>query len=201
LGARVTGVDITPELLAIAAAKPGGDAVTWVSSDASATGLPDAGFDAAVSNMGIIFVAPSSVVAELARLLKPGGALAFSTWVRAGDNPFFTPIVDTLGPPAPGPYSPDQWGQPDLAQTRLATDFTDVAIENRILNWRFESLAAAVQFVTEESPMHVSTLAYLDDATRARLVGAFTAAMATHESADGTVAFDAPYALITAQRR
>ena len=41
----------------------------------------------------------------------------------------------------------------------------------------------------------------LDDETRGRLIAAFTAAFAAHESSDGTVAFDAPYAVITARRR
>ena len=201
LGAQVTGVDITPELLDIAAAKLAGDAVEWVAADASATGLPDASFDAAVSNMGIIFVEPAAMVAEIARLLKPGGTLGFSAWVKASDNPFFTPVVEVLGQPQPGPYSPEQWGVAELVHERLAPDFTDVNIENRTLVWHFGSLNAAVRFVTEESPVHVTTFTYLDDATRARLVAAFTAAFAAHESSDGTVAFDAPYAVITAHRR
>ncbi len=201
LGAQVTGVDITPELLAFAAAKPGGDVVEWVAADASATGLPDAAFDTAVSNMGIIFVEPAAMVAELGRLLKPGGALGFSTWVKAVDNPFFTPVIEVLGQPEPGPYSPDQWGLPELVHQRLDADFTDVTIENRVLIWQFGSVADAVRFVTDESPMHVTTMTYLDDATRARLVDAFAAAFTAHESSDGTVAFDAPYAVITAQRR
>ncbi len=201
LGAHVTGVDITPELLAIAAAKPGGDAVEWVAADASATGLPDAMFDAAVSNQGIIFVEPVAMVAELARLLKPGGKLGFSTWVRAGDNPFFTPIIEVLGPPEPAPHSPDQWGVPELVHARLGADFTDVDIESSALTWRFASLADSVRFITDESPMHVSMLANLDEATRGRLVAAFTAALAGHESPDGSVAFAAPYAVITARRR
>ena len=94
-------MDLTAELLAIAAAKPGSSKVSWVAADASATGLPDASFDSAVSNMGIIFVDPVAMVAELARLLKPGGVLAFSTWVRDGDNPLFTPIIEVLGAPHP----------------------------------------------------------------------------------------------------
>lgn len=201
LGARVTGVDITPELLAIAAAKPGGDTVEWVAADASATGLPGASFDTAVSNMGIIFVEPTAMVAELARLLKTGGALGFSTWVKAGDNPFFTPVVEVLGQPEPGPYSPDQWGVPELVHERLDPDFADVAIDSGTLTWRFGSVDDAVRFVTDESPMHVTTLTYLDDETRSRLIAAFTAAFTAHESSDGTVAFDAPYAVITARRR
>lgn len=200
-GARVTGVDLTGELLAIAADKPGGDEVTWITADASATGLPVAGFDAAVSNMGIIFVEPVAMVAELARLLKPAGVLAFSTWVRAGDNPFFTPVSEVLGSPPPADYGPDQWGEADIARTRLSADFDDIAFENGVFTWRFATLDAAVRFITDESPMHVSVLGAVDETTRTRLTAAFTAALAAHRHPDGTVAFDAPYALITARRR
>lgn len=52
-GVEVTGVDITAELLALAAGKAGGSDVAWVTAGASATGLSDAGFDTVVSNMGI----------------------------------------------------------------------------------------------------------------------------------------------------
>ncbi|MGB8402561.1 MAG: methyltransferase domain-containing protein, partial [Mycobacterium sp.] len=198
---QVSGVDLTPELLAIAAAKAGGAEVTWLAADASATGLPDAGFDTVVSNMGIIFVEPVAMVAELARLVKSTGVLAFSTWVRAGDNPFFAPVVQVLGAPAAAAWSPDQWGEPNTVNTRLAGAFDDVRSEPGMFTWRFESLAASVRFITDESPMHVTTLSYLDDDSRARLIGAFTDAMAAHLGSDGTVVFDAPYAIITARRR
>lgn len=199
-GARVTGVDITPELLAIAAAKPGGDAVRWVAADAGTTGLPAADFDAAVSNMGIIFVEPVGMVAELARLLRPGGVLGFSTWVRDADNPFFTPIVEVLGPPPPAPYGPDQWGEPDTARSRLAAEFTDIAIENGRHPWRFTSVEHAVRFITRESPMHLDILGRLDDPTRARLVDAFEAAFGAC-AGPGGVEFAASYAVVTARRR
>ena len=80
-------------------------------------------------------------------------------------------------------------------------DFADVAIDSGTLTWRFGSVDDAVRFVTDESPMHVTTLTYLDDETTSRLIAAFTAAFTAHESSDGTVAFDAPYAVITARRR
>lgn len=199
-GAQVTGVDLTAELLAIAAKKPGGDAVHWVTADASATGLPDAGFDAVLSNMGIIFVEPVSQVAEIARLLRPGGFLGFSTWVRDADNPFYNPIIDVLGRPPAADYTPDQWGEPDIVTTRLTDDFDEIFIENGKHTWQFESLQHAIRFVTDESPMHVDVLARSDDATRARLTEAFTAAFDRYTTADG-VAFDASYAVIAARRR
>src|SRR5262245_14648825 len=45
-GAQVTGVDLTPELLAIAAenAAATGRTVTWVTADAADTGLPGGSF-------------------------------------------------------------------------------------------------------------------------------------------------------------
>ena len=200
-GARVTGVDITPELMALGAQKDGGASVTWVAADASATGLPGGAFDAAVSNMGIVFVEPTTQVAEIARLLAPGGALAFSTWVRSADNPFFDPIVTVLGVPPDSGYRPDEWGDPDVAAARLAVEFDDLSIQKGMHTWEFDSHAAAMRFVTDESPAHVDVLARVPDPQRDELIAAFDAAMRRHVDDRGRVAFDTPYAVVTATRR
>ena len=203
LGAQVTAVDITPDLLEIGARKVGaaGLTVTWRTGDAADTGLPTGAFDAAVSNMGIIFVEPQRQVAELARLLKSTGVLGFSSWVRDSVNPFFDPIVSVLGaPPDPG-HRPDQWGQPDLTTERLNSGFSDVEFAYDVLRWRFDSHASAMRFVTQESPMHVATLGRVDAAQRDALVTAFDTALAAHVDNDGAVSFDASYVVVTAIRR
>jgi SAM-dependent methyltransferase len=200
-GARVTAVDLTPELIAIGAQKDTAQSITWVTADASDTGLPGGSFDACASNMGIIFVDPDPLVAEVARLLKPAGVLGFSSWVRDPDNPFFSPIVAVLGPPPQEGYSPDQWGQSDVIRDRLALHFDDIEIEHGTLTWQLGSVHDAVHFITDESPMHVSVLANLDAGTRERLVAAFSETMRTHAGADGNVTYDAPYAMVTALRR
>jgi SAM-dependent methyltransferase len=199
-GARVTAVDITPELITIAAEKAAGLPITWLTADASATGLPDGSFDAAVSNMGIIFVEPTGQVAELKRLLKAGGTLAFSSWVPDPTNPFFTPIVDVLGPPPPSGSTPDQWGNAETITARLSDGFVDVIIENDTYTWEFPSLDAAVNFVTNESPMHVTVFGNVDAAKREPLREAFEAAMRARSN-DAGVRFDAPYVVVTARRR
>lgn len=202
-GAVVTGVDLTPELIAIAqrTARSAGHDVTWVVADATETTLPDAAFDAAVSNMGVIFVEPGRQVAEIARVLKPAGVLAFSAWVRTDGNPFFNPIVEVLGPPPERGFTPDQWGDPAIATERLAADFTDVEIVDGALTWAFDSLDAARHFVRHESPMHVDLFGRLDGDQHDRLLAAFTDALTPHVGDDGGVRFDAPYAIITATRR
>lgn len=201
-GATVTGVDVTAELLeqADAKARAGGHAVTWVATDAAATGLPDTAFDTVVSNMGIIFVDPERQVGEIARVLKPGGVLAFSSWARDDHNPFYDPILAVLGaPPATG-FSPDQWGDPDICSQRLAADFTDVDVQRGRFTWRFESLEAALRFLTDESPMHVSVFARVEGTQRDRLLDAFRDALTPHARDDG-VRFEAPYVVVTAARR
>ncbi|GLP76987.1 SAM-dependent methyltransferase [Mycobacterium antarcticum] len=201
-GAEVTGVDLTSELIAIAEQKAAaaGHAVSWVTADAADTGLPSGAFDAAVSNMGIIFVEPNRQVAEISRLLKPLATLAISSWVRADGNPFFNPIVAVLGAPPKAEFTPDQWGDPALVKSRLAADFTDVDIRPGTFTWRFPSLDDALHFMEHESPIHVDVFRRADHVQRDRLVAAFRAALAAHDDGTG-VGFDSPYVVVTATRR
>jgi SAM-dependent methyltransferase len=202
-GARVTAVDITSQLIAIGArnAEAAGRSVAWVTADASATGLPEASFDAAVSNMGIIFVEPVAMVAEISRLLKPGGCIGFSSWVRDPDNPFFAPIVEVLGPPPASGYSPDQWGESETITARLATDFADIDVQRGWYAWQFKSVAVGMHFLTSESPLHVDVFSRVDAEQGDRLRAAFQSALQVHADVDGRVSYQAPYVVATARRK
>jgi SAM-dependent methyltransferase len=199
-GARVTAVDITPDLLAIGASKDADGCITWLNADASDTGLLSGVHDAVVSNMGIIFVAPDRQVAELSRLLKPAGVLGFSSWVRDVSNPFFDPIVAVLGAPPSMGFSPDQWGDSAIVERRLAADFTDVEVDHGTFTWEFASLDAALHFLVHESPMHVDVFGRVDEHQHDRLSAAFRDALGPHADGDG-VRFDTPYVVVTASRR
>ena len=202
-GAQVTGVDLTGDLVAIAEgkAREAGAEIRWITGDASDTGLDADSFDIAVSNMGIIFVDPDRQLTELSRLLRPGGVLGFSAWVRATHNPFYDPIVSVLGRPAPSGTSPDQWGEHDTIHARLADDFQDVDVVTRTHTWQFESLESALRFIAEESPMHVNVLHRINEMQHDRLMSAFEVALTPHVGADGRVAFDSPYVIVTARRQ
>ncbi len=202
-GARVTAVDITPELIEIGAEKAerAGHTVTWLTGDAADTGLPGGSFDAVISNMGIIFVEPMRQVAEIARLLKPLGVLGFSSWVREPGNPFFRPIVEVLGQPQSAGYSPDQWGESDTIADRLAAEFDEVVIESRVHTWQLGSVDDAMGWVMCESPIHVTLVERIDDTTRERLRDAFENEFRRCLDADGKVTYDAPYVVVTALRR
>lgn len=200
-GAQVTGLDITAELIAIAAGRAGSRAVSWHTGDASDTGLSASSFDVAVSNMGIIFVEPARQVAEVTRLLKPGGVLAFSAWNRSASNPFFDPVVTVLGPPPASGFSPDQWGDAEVLTDRLAPYFDDIEVTSDLLRWEFDSMSAALHFLRDESPMHVATFRRADPAQQDRLAAEFESALRPHQDGSGTVAFSSPYVVVSATLR
>ncbi|MBI5340814.1 MAG: methyltransferase domain-containing protein [Mycolicibacterium rufum] len=197
-GAQVTGVDLTPELIDLAARRA--PHITWTVGDAADTGLPGGSFDAVVSNMGIIFVEPVSQVAEIARLLKPAGVLAFSSWVRAQSNPLFDPVIAVLGAPATAGFSPDQWGDEALVADRLAPHFTELEFERGEHGWEFASVSAALEWLQTESPMHVATFGRAG-AARQELADAFAAALQQHAEPSGVVAFSSPYVVVSAVYR
>ena len=81
---RVIGVDLTDPLLALARAKAqaaGLRQAEFRRADMTALGFPDGHFDAVVCVFGIFFVPDMErQVAELWRMVRPGGQLAITTW-------------------------------------------------------------------------------------------------------------------------
>lgn len=86
--ARITGLDLTAPMLAIARARFSGDArISLIEADMTESGLGDAAYDLVTVGYGLRN-APDldRALAEIARLLKPGGVLAtldFSRWNHA----------------------------------------------------------------------------------------------------------------------
>src|SRR5687768_10867061 len=83
VGATVHGVDLTPEL--IQRAKENATLMraeaSFLEADAEAIPFPDSTFDVVVSQFGHMFAPrPDVTIAEMLRVLKPGGTVAFSTW-------------------------------------------------------------------------------------------------------------------------
>lgn len=83
LGHRVTGVDASPESLAVAARHDAGRSVEYVVGDACALTFADGSFDVVCAMDFLEHVEePARVVAEAARVLGPGGSFFFHTFNR-----------------------------------------------------------------------------------------------------------------------
>lgn len=129
-GARVTALDLTPELLEQArenARIAQRDDIVWTEGDAEQLPYPDASFDVVVSQFGHMFAPrPDTVVSEMRRVLKPNGRVAFATWPP---EHFVGRMFGLVGrhspppPPPPGAAPPSQWGSPAVVAERLGTWF------------------------------------------------------------------------------
>ena len=87
MAARVIGVDIAEELLEAAHARAIAERLPIDYQVADAERLPFAAgeFDAVVSTFGVMFAGrPEAAAAELARVVRPGGRIALTTWAPDG---------------------------------------------------------------------------------------------------------------------
>ena len=132
-GAEVTGLDLTPELLARAKENAAimGVEVKWVEGDAEALKFDDESFDVVLSQYGHMF-APRPAVAtqEMLRVLKRGGRIAFSTWPPdLFIGRMFGLISKYLPPPPADVAPPPQWGNPDVVRQRLGDRVQDLVFD------------------------------------------------------------------------
>lgn len=94
-GARPTGVDVSPGMLA--EARRLHPSVELVEADAADLPLPDVTFHAAVGNFVLNHLpAPEKAVAEVARVLAPGGAVALSVWDRPERTRWLGVVAEAL---------------------------------------------------------------------------------------------------------
>jgi len=99
----ITGVDLSPGMLAQAKAKDDAHRASWIEADVTEIPLPDESFDCVIcANSFHYFHAPSEALSEMRRVLRPGGRLllvdwcddywtckACSWWLRLTDKAFY----------------------------------------------------------------------------------------------------------------
>ena len=109
--ASVHGVDPSEGQLAFARTRPAARAAQFRQGDAMALPFPDDAFDAAVMPLVIFFVPDPAVgVAEMARVVRPGGAVTAYAWdMEGGGFPYEALHAEMRGmgvavptPPSPG---------------------------------------------------------------------------------------------------
>jgi SAM-dependent methyltransferase len=133
LGARVTGLDLTPELLERARenSRLAAVEIDWHEGDVEQLPFNDATFDVVVSQYGHMFAPrPEVAIGEMLRVLKPGGTIAFSTWppeLLVGRT--FALAARYMPPPPPGVAPPPLWGDPNIVRERLGQGVKDITFD------------------------------------------------------------------------
>jgi SAM-dependent methyltransferase len=133
LGAQVTALDLTPELLGRARenAHIAGVEVDWHEGDAEKLPFGEAAFDVVLSEFGHIFAPrPEVATGEMLRVLKPGGTIAFSTWPpELFVGRMFALTASYMPPPPAGVAPPPQWGDPNVVRQRLGSAVKDILFD------------------------------------------------------------------------
>ena len=94
-GAIPIGLDFSAEMIAIA--KKMFPQIEFRHGDAQNLPFPNASFDRVVANFALLHLAdPERACAEAARVLKPGGRFAFTTWAKISENPFVKLVDDAI---------------------------------------------------------------------------------------------------------
>jgi SAM-dependent methyltransferase len=206
-GARVTAVDLTPAQLARARARcaEAGVQVDLSVADAQALDFREASFDAVVSVLGAIFAPDhNQAVAEMLRVVRPGGRVALVAWSMGGWFGEWRRAVRHLAPlPVPGAPRPDEWGTPQEARRRFeSAGLREVTVEGRPFSWGFPSVDEALSFLLATSGPFIAFM----DAVRAKgredeaLTALRGALESTNMARDGTCRLPAPWLLVVGRR-
>ena len=123
-GAKVRGLDLAPALLVDARKNAAliGANIEFTEGDVEAMHYPSAAFDVVLSQFGHMFAPrPEVAIAEMLRVLKPGGRIAFATWPpELFVGRLFGLVAKYVSPP-PGAASPPAWGDPNTVRERLGS--------------------------------------------------------------------------------
>lgn len=137
LGAIVSGLDLTPELLdqaRLSAPVAGLKNIDWKEGDVESLPWPDAVFDVVLSQFGHMFAPrPEVAVREMLRVLKPGGRIAFATWPPEQFIGRSFALSAKYVPPPAGVVPPVLWGDVTQVRERLGGAVKDLHFERGIM--------------------------------------------------------------------
>ncbi len=131
-GAKVTAIEVSPRLLDVAREKLKDFPDTrFELADVAKLPFPDASFDAVIDAVSLMFGADrEAAVAEMARVLKPGGRIVWTGWF-GGDaisDVAKIQINDTAAVVGQAPFPYSYWGNEDEMRALFGAQGFDVVL-------------------------------------------------------------------------
>jgi ubiquinone/menaquinone biosynthesis C-methylase UbiE len=205
-GAKVTGVDIAPNLLEQGRerAKAEGLAIQFDEGDAEDLPYEDASFDTIITMFGAMFAPqPEITAAELIRVCRPGGRIAMANWTPTGFIGQMFKMVGKHVPPPPGVPSPVLWGDEGIIRERFNGSVVDLQLTRRLMTFTFPFSAPEVveTFRRYYGPTY-RAFAALDEVGQAALRQELDQLWLTHnQSLNGVTRVESEYLEVIAVRR
>jgi SAM-dependent methyltransferase len=146
---RVTGCDLSPAMLELARSKKSLDdsaPINYLECSAEALSVPEDAFDLVTCQQGLqFFPSREAALAEMQRVLRPGGKLGIAVWCAVEDCPpcfaLANALEHVLGAEIADVYKGGPWGLPDsasLVELAEVGGFTDVEVHKYELPIVFE---------------------------------------------------------------
>jgi SAM-dependent methyltransferase len=206
-GARVVGLDLTPELFGPARRRADGLGVDvdWIEGDAERLPFAAGSFDRVLSAFGVQFAPRHQLVAdELVRVLRPGGLIAVVNWTPEG---LIGELFRIMGAylPAPPDYAspPPLWGDEDHVRELFAGAPVELEFARGHNPWRFDSPEHWVAFMeTRYGPTVKARERLTAEGRWADLRAELLALAERHnDHADGRLHMEAEYLVSVARTR
>jgi len=199
-GGTVTGIDRNDGMLAVARRKA--PEIEWRQGQAEALPFAAARFDAVVSQFGLMFFEDRVLaLAEMWRVLKPGGRLAVAVWDALERTPGYAAMTallqrlfgERIADALRAPYT---LGDPEALAALAAQAGIPAEVTTRGGTARFPSIEAWVH--TDVKGWTLADM--IDDAQYRLLQQAAPRALQRFVQPDGTVVFEAPAHILCATK-
>ena len=205
-GAKVTGIDIAPNLIEQARARAQAENldVRFDEGDAEMLPYPDGSFDLVISLIGAMFAPrPDPVAAELKRVCRPGGKIVMGNWTPAGFVGQMFKIHGKYVPPPATMAPPVKWGYEETVRERLSDGTSHLKLSRHLYPFRYPFPPTEVVefFRTYYGPSY-KAFAALDAEKQSALRRELEQLWSEHNTAtDGTTFIESEYLEVAAIRK
>jgi SAM-dependent methyltransferase len=189
----VTGVDPSPNMLAVAkaAAAREGMAIEWREGSAEQLPFPESSFDLVLCQFALMFFADkSAALAEMRRVVTSNGRVLVSVWQGLDRHPFYQTLHNVIQQRVGISALQDIFALDSTDELRaraLSAGFQRIEIEPFSLTARFPNPDAFIAGEIEVDTAAIPSIQHLDARARQAIVSAITADM---QSSLGEVTFD-----------